>query len=93
MTSLRYLCECQARASLEVDIVGVDEGAERSEGVAAEEVVLGPLKQRLANDSKDGSVILRYRGSSANRLRPHVRSRQEQSCRGLLESDLYMDQL
>jgi len=42
-TSFRDLSEGQARASLEVDVIGKYEGAEGSEGLAGEEVGFASL--------------------------------------------------
>lgn len=42
-TSLGDLCKGQACAPLEIDIVGVDEGAEGPEGLAGEEVGFATL--------------------------------------------------
>ena len=48
-TSLRYLGEGEASASLEVDVVGVNEGAQRPEWFAREEIYLLPLSQQSAH--------------------------------------------
>ena len=51
-TSLSDLSKCQACAPLEVDVIGVDEGAQCSERLAREEIGLGALRKvRLGKQS------------------------------------------
>lgn len=44
-TSFRDFSECQTGTSLEIDIVGIDEGAQGPKGFTGEEVGLGPLSR------------------------------------------------
>lgn len=69
-TSLRDFSECQTGAPLEIDIIGIDEGAQGPKGFTGEEVGLGPLSKNTCEQKRfPGGAEAALEGATAMNVR------------------------